>query len=194
MITIAWDMDDVLNNLMWAWFQGEWRPTHPDCGLQYRDLTENPPHRILGIEPGEFLEMIDAYRASDKAADLVPNREILDWLAGCGSRCLHVVVTARPIGSLPQMSHWLFRHFGCYVRALGVVPVRLKPGEAAYHRGKGEFLKWFGRVDAMVDDSEDNLRSAEASGVRGILFPQPWNRSRASVSDTLGFLSDLVTG
>jgi hypothetical protein len=193
MIAIAWDVDDVLNNLMWAWFHEEWLQSHPNCLLQYRDLVENPPHRVLGIEPHEFLAMIDAYRASDKAAKLMPNQEILDWLAIYGASCLHVVLTARPVNSLPQMSHWMFRHFGAYVRALGVVPVRLKPGEPAYHRNKGEFLTWFGKVDAMIDDSEENLRSVEASGVRGILFPQPWNRNQGTVADTLRLLTDIVT-
>jgi hypothetical protein len=194
MITIAWDMDDVLNNLVWAWFHGEWLPSHPDCRLRYQDLVENPPHRILGIGQREFLELIDAFRESEKAANLTPNREILDWLAAYGARCLHVVLTARPTGSLPQMSHWLFRHFGSYVRALGVVPVRLKPDEPAYHKSKGEFLAWFGNVDVMVDDSEENLRSTEASGVRGIVFPQPWNSSRGTVYDALQLLTDVVTG
>ncbi len=192
MLTIAWDMDDVLNDLIWAWFHEEWLPSHPDCRLQYRDLLENPPHRILGIESGEFVNMIDAYRESDKAAKLTPSPQILDWLASYGALCLHAVVTARPIGSLPQMSHWLFRHFGGYVRALGVVPVRLKPGEPAYHNTKGEFRSWFGKIDVLVDDSEENLRSAEASGVRGILFPQPWNSNRGTVSDTLRLVTDMV--
>ena len=29
MLTIAWDVDDVLNNLMEAWLEEAWKPTSP---------------------------------------------------------------------------------------------------------------------------------------------------------------------
>jgi len=193
MVTVAWDVDDVLNNLMWAWFHEEWAPAHPGRSISYADIRENPPHEVLGVPLSDYLSSIDAFRVSEKACQLRPCPEILDWIERQGSGCLNVALTARPMDSLPQMSHWLFRHFGSHFRVLGVVPVRLRPGEPMYHRSKGEFLSWFGRVDVLVDDSEENIRSAKESGVQGILFPQPWNSSGETVEGTLRLLTEMVT-
>ena len=49
MQTIVWDVDDVLNSLMYAWFTGAWMKEHPGCGVQYSGLTANPPHVVLGV-------------------------------------------------------------------------------------------------------------------------------------------------
>ena len=192
MITVAWDVDDVLNDLMWAWFHQEWVPAHPECPLHYADIRRNPPHEVLGISISDYLSSIDAFRISEKAGRLRPRLEVIDWLQSQGSSCLNVAVTARPTDSLPEMSHWLFRHFGSHIRALGIVPVRLKAGEPVHHRSKGEFLRWFGKIDVLVDDSQENIDSAESSGVRGILFPQPWNSGNKTVQDTLHLLSEMV--
>ena len=47
MVTIAWDVDDVLNDLMRHWFKSTWKTTHPECKVIYEDLSENPPRQIL---------------------------------------------------------------------------------------------------------------------------------------------------
>ena len=47
MLTLAWDVDDVLNDLMQVWLEEAWLPAHPECNVTYRDLTSNPPHREI---------------------------------------------------------------------------------------------------------------------------------------------------
>ena len=49
MKTIIWDVDDVLNDLMYSWFQEHRDLYNPDSTLKYQDITQNPPHEILGI-------------------------------------------------------------------------------------------------------------------------------------------------
>jgi len=39
MLTIAWDVDDVLNECMDIWFEN-WRRKHPHLNLKYEDLTD----------------------------------------------------------------------------------------------------------------------------------------------------------
>ena len=48
MRTIVWDVDDVLNDLMYQWFSRGWQAGAPDCdvGLQQTEL------RILRMFPG----------------------------------------------------------------------------------------------------------------------------------------------
>ena len=48
MLTIVWDVDDVLNDLMAVWFRDAWLPKHAACPVRYEEITENPPHRVLG--------------------------------------------------------------------------------------------------------------------------------------------------
>ena len=48
MLTIAWDVDDVLNDLMGAWLKDAWLPAHPECTLAYDDL--HPTRRMPNSE------------------------------------------------------------------------------------------------------------------------------------------------
>jgi len=192
MRTIVWDMDDVLNELMLAWFTRSWKPAHPSCELSYSDITENPPDRVLGVTRSEYLSSLDKFRVSESARNMNPNPAVLDWLRNCGFGYRHIVLTARPLDSAPHAAEWVFRHFGAYMRAFGVAPTRLPPGTPAYDLDKGDFLRWFGKADILVDDSEENLRAATELGIRGVLYPQPWNRSSHTVRETLESLAQIV--
>jgi hypothetical protein len=189
MLTIVWDIDDVLNDLMLTWFTDEWQPAHPECKVCYSDIKENPPHRVLGVTKAEYFASLDGYRISDGARKMRPNSAVLEWLRRCGHGYRHMALTARPLHSIPLLAEWLFRHFGTYLRGFGVVPTRLAPGEPVYDRDKGDFLRWFGKADLLVDDNEENIRAAETVGVRGVLYPQPWNPCSRTVEETLQSLS-----
>lgn len=191
-MTIVWDVDDVLNDLMRAWFTEAWRPSHPECALSYNDIVENPPDRVLGVAKEAYLESLDCFRVSQQASQMSPNSAILDWLGRHGARCRHLALTARPIQSVPHAAEWVFRHFGAYVRAFGVVPSRLQAGSPVYDRTKAEFLAWFSGAAVLVDDSPENITAAEAVGVTGILYPRPWNRGADTAAEVLGHLSSLV--
>jgi hypothetical protein len=192
MLTIVWDIDDVLNDLMLTWFIDEWQPTHPECKLSYGDIKENPPDRVLGVTRAAYLASLDAYRSSDRARNMKPNAAVLEWLRGCGHRSRHMALTARPLDSIPFLAEWLFRHFGTYLRSFGAVPSRLAPSAPVYDRDKCDFLRWFGKADLLIDDSEENIRAAESLGIRSILYPQPWNGCSRTVAETLQSLSDLT--
>lgn len=192
MLTIAWDVDDVLNDLTLAWFNCRWKPAHPACALSYADLAENPPDRVLGISRGEYLGSLDEFRTSACADAMHPNSAVLEWLRQYGARYRHMALTARPLHSAPHCASWLFRHFGGYVRGFGLVPSRLDPALPVYDRDKGEFLDWFGKAAVLVDDNEENIRAAERFGIRCVVYPQPWNRARYSIHESLQRLIELA--
>lgn len=177
---------------MRAWFMETWRPIHPQCTLDYDGIAENPPDRVLGIDRSEYLESIDSFRASEAARCMTPNPAIVEWLSEHGSRCRHIALTARPLKSVPHAAEWVFRHFGTYMRAFGVVPVRLPAGSPVYDRSKAEFLHWFGGASVLIDDSADNISAAQAAGLEGILYPRPWNGGAGTAADVLHRLSSLV--
>jgi phosphoglycolate phosphatase-like HAD superfamily hydrolase len=61
MKTIVWDVDDVLNDLMRAWFE-DWVSTkHAHCPLTYDQITGNPPHELLGISSSDYQASLDDY-------------------------------------------------------------------------------------------------------------------------------------
>jgi hypothetical protein len=192
MLTIVWDVDDVLNGLMRDWFEQEWKPQRPDCRLAYDDLTENPPHDVLGISRGEYLDSLDRFRLSTAARNMAPNPEVSDWFRSQGAEFRHIALTARPLDTAPAAAEWVMRHFGDYIRVFGVVPCRSAPGVPAYDGSKSEFLEWWGRGDILVDDSRENVLAAERVGVSGVQFPQPWNDSRGTTRDALALLTETV--
>jgi phosphoglycolate phosphatase-like HAD superfamily hydrolase len=192
MRTIVWDVDDVLNNLMQTWLEHAWKPAHPECSVTYAEITENPPHRVLGVRESEYFASLDEFRQSDAARYMKPNGAILQWLRSHGDCYRHVALTARPLSSTPQAAEWLFRHFGDYFRCFGVVPSRREPGTPRYDRNKGDFLAWLGGADLLVDDSPENVKAAEALGIDGALYPQPWNCGAESVDVILKNLTGKV--
>lgn len=192
MRTLVWDVDDVLNDLMRAWFEKAWLPEHLDCGLRYEQLCENPPDIILGVERHEYLASMDAFRLSPEGFDLAPDVEVLQWFEKHGGRFRHVALTARPLESASGVAAWVMRHFGLWIRSFGIVPSRPPQCAPAYDRNKGDYLRWLGKGDALIDDSPDNLAQAGALGLTVFAWPQPWNQSRETRTEVLNRLLELA--
>ncbi|HTW49496.1 MAG TPA: hypothetical protein VMD92_16195 [Acidobacteriaceae bacterium] len=189
MRTIVWDVDDVLNDLMYQWFTFAWLPAHPECHVSYSGLTANPPHEALGIERSGYLASLDVFRATDRARSMTPSAEILSWFQLDGHRFRHLALSARPLESAPEVARWVLEHFGAWIRCIGVVPTRTAPGIPAYDRTKADFLGWLGRGDILIDDSPENIRQAQLIGLKTLMPRQPWNQSRLT---THALLEDLT--
>jgi hypothetical protein len=192
MLTIVWDVDDVLNDLMYQWFTFGWLPENPHCKISYHGLKENPPDAVLSIPRETYLCSIDAFRKTDRAINMEPNAEVLAWMREHGHLFRHVALTARPLETAPDVAYWVMRHFGAWVRSVGVVPTRTAPDVPAYDSTKGDFLKWVRCGDIVVDDSAENARQSEDLGLKALLYPRPWNASPLTVTTLLKKLTDLA--
>jgi hypothetical protein len=192
MLTIVWDVDDVLNDLMAQWFLRGWLPSHPECRLAYRDLAANPPHLALGVERSEYLSSLDAFHQTNRGANLTPSAEVLAWFHRDGHRFRHIALTARPLETAPTVAHWVFRHFGAWIRCFGVVPSRAGRDLPAYDTTKAEFLAWLGRGDILIDDSPQNIQQAQSLGLKTLMPSQPWNQSALTLESLLHTLSGLA--
>jgi hypothetical protein len=190
MLTIVWDVDDVLNDLMYQWFTHFWLAAHPDCLCRYADLNANPPHEALGVSREDYLASLDEFRRTDIALNMRPNPEILNWLRSNGSRFRHVALTARPLESAPDVASWVMRNFGTWIRTFGVVPMRAGESVPIYDRSKAEYLKWFRSGEILVDDSTENIDHGRALGLKTLLYPQPWNGSSLSTKTLLQTLTN----
>jgi len=187
--TIVWDVDDVLNDLMGNWLEQQWLPRNPGCPIGYAALTENPPHRVLGVSREAYLESLDDFRLA-RMADLNPVPEVRAWFEQQGHKFRHVVLTAVPVGTAHLSAGWVLRHFGEWIRSFHFVPSPRKDDPPFhYDQSKGEFLRWLGRGDILVDDQPANLAAAADLGLGGILFPRPWNDGSESIPALLERLS-----
>lgn len=191
MLTVIWDVDDVLNDLTYRWFTQGWKSEHPECRLSYTELTSNPPHESLGVDLEVYLASMDRFRTTQSARDLAPHPEVLAWFGEDGHRFRHIALTARPLETAPDLAHWVMRYFGAWIRCFGVVPTRTQPGVPVYDRTKGEYLAWLGRGDVLVDDSMENNRQAATLGLHTLLFSQPWNNGAMSVFALLRQLTNM---
>lgn len=193
MQTIAWDVDDVLNDLMRVWFEGRWLKEHPGCAIRYEDITENPPHELLGASRTEYLHSLDEFRLSEEFQKMSPLPEIKKWFLKYGPHFRHVVLTATPLVAAPASSAWVMRHFGEWIRTFHFIPSK-RNGQniPEYDETKADFLKWLGKADVLVDDNEENLQGAEKLGLKCVLIPRPWNRGKIGLTEALGTISGLL--
>ena len=192
MRTIVWDVDDVLNDLMSQWFASCWLPRHPECRLTFKDLKANPPDQVLDITRDEYLGSLDEFRKTEQAREMNPNPAVMEWFRKHGASFRHIALTARPLESAPDVAHWVLRHFGAWIRCIGFVHTRPNDEIPVYDHSKGEFLNWVRCGNIMVDDSTDNIKQAESLGLKGLLYPQPWNDSTLSIDDLLDELAKMA--
>ena len=192
MLTIVWDVDDVLNDLMYQWFSYCWLPETPECKITYAELCGNPPDATLGISRDAYLNSLDAFRKTVRALNMEPNADMLGWFREHGARFRHIALTARPLESAPDVAQWVIRHFGAWIRCVGVVPTRTATDLPVYDRTKGEFLQWLRCGDVLVDDSLENVEQAQLLGIKTLLYPQPWNTSPLTITTLLKELSGLA--
>lgn len=189
MLTIAWDVDDVLNDLMRVWFEDRWLKTHIECTIRYESLTANPPHRLLGVSKTEYLRSLDEFRLSAGYQNMSPLPEIKEWFLKYGSHFRHVVLTATPLVAAPASSSWVLRHFGKWIRTFHFIPSK-RDGQniPEYDESKADFLKWLDKADVFVDDNEENLQGVEKLGLKSILIPRPWNSCKDTLAQSLAMI------
>lgn len=194
MKTIVWDVDDVLNNLMQTWFEHWWVPHHLDCPIGYDQISENPPHELLGVSKSEYLASLDEFRLSQIAKEMTPVPEILTWFRQYGNRFRHIALTATPLRAAPASAEWVIHHFGQWIRSFHLVPsLREADQIPVYDQSKEGFLRWWGKGDILVDDSPLNVGVAQALGIQAVLIPRPWNRSGFTMAEVLEIMSRLAS-
>jgi hypothetical protein len=192
MKTIAWDVDDVLNECMRTWFERTWLPAHPNCTATYAQITENPPCKILGCTKMEYLDSLDEFRQSEAARQMQPIPQVMQWFTEHGRRFRHVAVSAVPLLAAHLSAAWVIRHFGLWIRSFHFIPSSREGNPTpVYDRSKGEAMQQWGTIDAFIDDNPDNLASAEQFGIRTFCFPRPWNQALGSLSQILDELTTL---
>jgi hypothetical protein len=193
MKTVAWDVDDTLNSLTREWLDNWWSPRRSGAAVRFEQLAENPPHRLLGVAGEEYLASLDAFRLSEQATRIVPVPEVMRWFHEHGDRARHLALTATPIASASASAAWVMKYYGTWIRAFNFVPSpRMDSTAPVYDSNKTAFLRWFEKVDILVEDNPEVLAEARNLGIQTVEIPQPWNNSKITLSASLKHLADLI--
>jgi len=193
MQTIVWDVDDVLNDLMGAWLEQSWLTCHPESAVRYEEISENPPHQLLGISLHEYLVSLDTFRLSEAGQQLSPNSEVLAWFWKYGNRFRHIVLTATPLQAAPSQAEWVIRYYGNWIRSFNFVPSKREIHPTLiYDCTKADFLRWCGRGDIFIDDRPEDVEAVRQLGIQALLMPRPWNKSAQTIRGMLDTLINLL--
>ena len=193
MITIAWDVDDILNDLMRCWLVDKWLPEHPDCKVCFEQITQNTPEHIINRPKEEYQLSLDAFRLSGVYLRLQPNPEILAWFEEFGGKARHIALTSVPLKAAHISADWVMKNFGKWIRSFNFIPSTRKGEQVPeYSHTKADYLKWLDKVDVLVEDNEQNIREAEELEVKGILVKKPWNKSNLAVKDALIEIDKII--
>jgi len=193
MKTLAWDVDDVLNSLMRAWFDDLRINSSRKIKVVYEQLLENPPHELLDMTMNQYLDSLDEFRISGRYAQLEPNGEILNWFNAHGHCCRHLALSAVPLAAAHISAAWVLKHFGKWIRIFAFVPSK-RAGEMIpeYDRTKADYMVRHGKVDILLDDNPEYIEHAAQIGIQGMLIAQPWNGGKMDLSETLASLTKAV--
>lgn len=188
MLTLLWDVDDVLNDLTRRWFEDAWLVGHPDLALTYDQLTEQPAARLLGVSLDEYMFSLDEYR-NRQYLQLRPDPEVVGWFEEHGSHYRHAALTATPMKHAPAVAEWVMHHFGHWIRAFAIVPSpRADDRHPKYDLDKGSAAEWLGFAGVFIDDNPANIEAVAARGLRTIVVPRPWNSATRPVPEAIDLL------
>ena len=153
MLTIAWDVDDVLNDLTKQWLcdycEGK------NIKIEYKDIVSNPPHNILNITFYEYINSLDCFRLSDKALNMLPNDKILNWFEQYGYLFNNIVITSTAAKTSQNSAFWVMKHFYKWIHSFNVIPsYRIDDNVVRIDKTKKDFLERVGNVDIFIDDNE----------------------------------------
>ncbi len=187
MITIAWDIDDVLNDLMREWLK------YFKAKVKYESIVENSPHKLLDIKEIDYQKSLDQYRLSGLYDQLKPVKEVKEWFEAHGSKCRHIVLTSVPAAAAHISAAWVMKNFGTWIRSFNFVPSsRPDQNLPLYDKSKGAYLKNFGKVDLFIDDAVENIESAKKAGIKTLVFPRPWNQSKMTIKQLLEEVTKIL--
>ena len=174
---LIWDVDDVLNSLM-QYYMENGLPVNARQ-LSCEALTENPPHKLLGISKEEYLSSLDHVR-SGSFYDLPPRPEIMAFFDECGHKFDHIILSAVPVRFMEKSSAWVLHYFGDWVQSCLFIPSH-RPEcnvKSQLFASKAEAVKFFGPRAVLIDDAVKNVEETRSAGGRALYFPAPWNSEK----------------
>lgn len=192
MLTVVWDVDDVLNPFMRCWFEDWWCVRNPGCTLRYQDITTNPPNEILGVALDAYRRSIDEFRFSDAFMKMKPDPVVYNWFVEHGHFYKHIALTAVSREAVSASAGWTFKHFGDWIRSFVFVPSQRNGQKLPkYDSNKCDCLRWFTNADVFIEDNPHNTEGLKNDTIRSFIVARPWNSSNCEIDTILSELIDM---
>jgi len=190
MLTIAWDVDDVLNDLTKQWLY--YYCKKQNIKMEYKDIVSNPPHNILNMTFDEYINSLDSFRLSDKALNMLPNSKILNWFEQYGYLFNNIVITSTSAKTSQNSAFWVMKHFYKWIHSFNIVPsYRIDDNVVRTDKTKKDFLERIGNVDIFIDDNKKNIDDAKELKIKTFLVAKPWNKNGLKIEDILMELTKI---
>ena len=117
---------------------------------------------------------------------------ILEWYQLYGDKAKHFVVTSVPILAAHHSAEWVFKHFGLWIHSFNIVPSLREGAPNHGAKTKVEYIRNFSKLDIVVEDNPETIRSMKNLGIETVTIPRPWNESKDSLQTTLDGLTHLL--
>lgn len=192
LITVFWDVDDVLNDLMKEWL--DFYRLTSGIKMDYDQLTANPPHKLFGISIHDFRKSLDDFRMSKNFSKMQAVPSVYKWFETNAENTRNIALTATSIKTASSSSAWVFKNYSKWIRTFHVVPSpRKNEVLPKYDLNKIEAMSHLCSSGILIDDNEDNVKKAVSSGYMGLLFPRPWNSNAGkSINDFIKELDNFM--
>ena len=193
MQTIAWDVDDVLNDLMRVWLDLWWVPSNPQPQVRSAARGKNPPHDLVGTTLMEYQSSLDSFRLWVFFRRMEPIADVRSWSHLPRRPVSSHRIDRRPAPLTTGLGGVGDPSLRALIRGFHFVP-SLRHGEdlPTYDLTKGEYFRRVAHVDVIIDDNRDHVDDARRSGLKAVLFPRPWNRCKSTVPEALDELAKLA--
>lgn len=162
---IAFDFDGVVADTFRLFV--EMARTNFHVAIEYEDITDYDFLKVIKMELGDAMQIIDTLTYRPHELDLLPNHGAVEVLSRLAEISPVLLVTARPVGE--PIEQWFKRH------APQIRPGYLKVKATGKNTAKLEVLREEG-VRYFIEDRLDTCRMLAPEGITPIIYDQPWNR------------------
>ncbi len=136
------------------------------CGLELEQINSFQVEQCLDMDRATIEQIFDDILQDSIGTELKPIKGAVEALQQLSRQAQVTIITARP--QIGPVSDWLKLHCGDEAEAITLV-------SSGNHDDKERFIRQHNLV-YFIDDRLTTCRMLADSGLKPLLFTQPWNR------------------
>lgn len=164
---IGFDFDGVIADIGEAFIRLACT-NHGHCDLKLEQISSFQVDQCLDMPPGTIEQIFEDILQDSIGTDLKPIDGAVESLRRLSSHAPVTIITARP--EIGPVHDWLRLHYGEGAD-------RLKLISSGNHDDKERYIRQH-NIIYFIDDRLTTCRLLAESGLKPMVFAQPWNRDR----------------
>ncbi len=166
---IGIDMDEVIAD----WVNAVLNFYHAKTGKKHykEEFKEYKLWPVWGISKEEAVEIVDEFHEIHKPHEVSPIKDAIDAIKKLGEKHEPIIITGRPIRFKHKIHEWLEYYFGKNNIQI------IHAGD--FHKGQAALKAEICKekfITVLLEDAPETALDCVNSGIKIILFDQPWNR------------------